>query len=131
MVERTVVHIGCYAALVAVEFGRMIDSLTAAPGKSAMKTLADLIPEATEQGRVCPQPSQWHQVWELLPDRCRVGGGWNPPLPLILGAWNYTSNAEKRDRFHLHLRWAAERGALDAVASFLDTFKPEDWHTES
>ena len=66
-------------------------------------------------GRVYPNPSAWHTLWELLPGRHRVGLGWQPPLPLILAAWDHTSNAEKRDRFLLHLRYASEHGVLDRL----------------
>lgn len=38
------------------------------------------------EGRVCPIPTRWNELWELLPGRHRVGSGWVPPLPLILGA---------------------------------------------
>lgn len=95
-----------------------------------MTPLEELMTEATKASRICPQPKVWNSLWKLLPGRRRVGAGWEPPLPLILGAWWETSDEDKRERFHLHLRWASERGAANAVADLLLRMKPEDWHTE-
>lgn len=49
--------------------------------------------------RVCPMPQRWSALWELLPNRTRVGAGWQPPLPLILGAWDVTFETLNRDDF--------------------------------
>jgi hypothetical protein len=95
-----------------------------------MTALQELMIQASKDGRVCPQPMVWNRLWELLPDRKRQDAGWEPPLPLILAAWWATSDSDKRERFHLHLRWACERGAAEAVAILLSNMKPEDWHTE-
>jgi hypothetical protein len=91
-----------------------------------MTTFVELIAEVSKDGRVCPQPTPWNRLWELLPERRRVGVGWEPPLE----AWWQTSDSDKRDRFHLHHRWASERGALDAATNLIPNMKPEDWHTE-
>ena len=40
--------------------------------------------------RICLRPDPWNKLWELLPDRKRVGNGWEPALPLILAAWYET-----------------------------------------
>lgn len=94
-----------------------------------MASLQQLIEEVTAHGRVCPQPRCWNQLWDLLPDRRRVGHGWEPPAPLFLAAWWETSDAEKQQRFNAHLQWAHAHGALDAVATYLNTLEPDDWHT--
>ena len=44
----------------------------------------ELIAYCRERDRVCPLPPPWNQLWEMLPNRKRVGLGWEPPLPLIL-----------------------------------------------
>jgi hypothetical protein len=95
-----------------------------------MSTLADLMAEACKEGRVCPQPMVWNRLWELLPERRRGGVGWEPPLPLILAAWWGASDGEKRNRFHSHLRWASEHGAIESVATLISNMEPDDWHTE-
>jgi hypothetical protein len=53
--------------------------------------LKELLEYVGSNNRVCPQPQKWDELWKLLPDRKRVGGGWDPPLPLILAAWWHTS----------------------------------------
>ena len=68
--------------------------------------LEELLAFSQAERRVCPQPQRWNELWELLPERKRAGAGWEPSLPLILGAWWYTSDAEKRERFLSHIRWA-------------------------
>jgi hypothetical protein len=79
-----------------------------------MTTLADLMTEASKDGRVCPQPMIWNQLWELLPDRRRVGAGWEPPLPLILAAWWEASDSDKRSR---SARDVAASGMLSSTTS--------------
>jgi nitroreductase len=95
-----------------------------------MTTLDDLMAEASKDRRVCPQPMIWNRLWDLLLDRRRVGMGWEPPLPLILAAWWVASDSQKRSRFHEHLRWASEHGAIEFVANLITNMTPDDWHTE-
>jgi len=95
-----------------------------------MTIIEELMAEASKDGRVCPQPIIWNRLWALLPDRRRIGTRWEPPPPLILAAWWETSDGDKRDRFHSHLRWASEHGAIEPIANLLSNMKPEDWHTE-
>jgi len=49
-------------------------------------------------------------------------------LPLILGAWNYTSGMEKMLRLRQHIEYAAEKGGLDAVDQFLRSLSDNDWY---
>jgi hypothetical protein len=90
--------------------------------------LEQLLSLAQAGKRVCPVPQKWNELWELLPQRKRVGAGWEPPLPLILGAWWHTSDAEKQSRFLSHIRWAADHGALGTVSAFINSLEPEHWH---
>lgn len=84
---------------------------------------------ARADNRVCPQPQRWNELWQMLPDRQRVGAGWSPSVPFILAAWWETSDAEKQERFFSHIRYAAEHGAaLDAVHSFLISLPDDQWH---
>ena len=92
--------------------------------------LEEVLAFSQAEQRVCPQPQRWNELWELLPNKKRVGAGWEPPLPLILGAWWHTSDAEKRSRFLTHIHWAAEHGALPTVTSFIKSLYPEQWHHE-
>ncbi len=92
--------------------------------------LEDLLAFSQAERRVCPQPQRWNELWELLPERKRVGAGWEPSLPLILGAWWHTSDGEKRERFLSHIRWASEHGELSKVAALIKSLGPEQWHHE-
>ena len=88
----------------------------------------DLIRYCRENGRVCPRPSQWHKLWKMLPNRSRNGVGWEPALPLILGAWAYTSNLEKMVRLEEHIKWAARHDAFEKIDSYLRGLRDSDWH---
>lgn len=90
--------------------------------------LGSLIEYVQTNGRVCPLPSHWQRIWELLPDRRQVGAGYEPPPPLILGGWWYSSNLEKMLRLRAHIEWAALRGALDTVGTALRSLAEDEWH---
>jgi hypothetical protein len=77
--------------------------------------------------RVCPLPIPWNDLWELLPAKKRMGGGWEPAAPLILAAWAHTSSEQKRARLHEHLLWAEQHDALIAVGKFLGELDEDQW----
>lgn len=91
--------------------------------------LSKLLDFVRVERKVCPQPKEWSTLWEMLPDKERVGNGWEPGLPLILGAWWYTSPLEKMIRLREHIEYAAHHGVLDQVDTFLRGLLPEQWHT--
>ncbi len=93
--------------------------------------LAPLVAYVQADRRVCPMPASWNQLWEMLPDRRRVGSGWEPPLPLILGAWSVASLREKRQRLVEHIEYSAQRGVLEEVDKFLRELASDDWLYES
>jgi hypothetical protein len=78
---------------------------------------------------VCPQPQAWQALWEMLPEKTRRGAGWEPPVPLILAGWSYSSDAEKSERFQLHLDWASSHGQADKIFGFLNSLTSEDWYS--
>ncbi len=83
---------------------------------------------ATRDGRVCPQPQEWNRLYELLPNRRRVGNGWEPALPLILAAWHDTPAMLKMVRLREHIEWGEQHGALQTVHAFLRSLPEEKWH---
>ncbi len=71
--------------------------------------------------RVCLKPQKWQELYEAMiqvyPDRKR-------PAPLQLAAWNETNDAEKRNRFCMHLEFALSAGVADKV---LEKTSENDW----
>jgi hypothetical protein len=62
---------------------------------------------------VCPLPNVWaalhgrlHKAWRKGPDTAAP----RPPLPLILGGWAYSSDAEKQECWVETVRWAERYG---------------------
>lgn len=96
-------------------------------GPEANNSLDALLEYARAEGRVCPMPMKWNELYEMLPDRRRMGGGWEPPLPLILGAWWYASATEKQERLALHLRHASTHDVFDQVDAFVRNLRPDEW----
>ncbi len=92
------------------------------------KQLEALIAYCSQKERVCPMPEKWKKLWEMLPNRSRVGSGWEPALPLILAAWYDTPSMLKMLRLREHLEWAELHGCLDAVDQFLKELTETDWH---
>ena len=92
-----------------------------------MVNLEDVFAEADKNGRVCPLPMKWNELYELLPGKKRKGNGWEPSLPLILAAWQDTPIISKKLRLKEHLEWAANHGCLDIVHNFLLKLREEDW----
>jgi hypothetical protein len=99
--------------------------MDAQPGMS--DSAESLLAYCRESSRICPMPQRWNALWELLPDRKRVGGGWEPALPLILAAWDSTPYVQKMLRLAEHIEWAADHDALESVAVFLRGLSEEDW----
>lgn len=88
-------------------------------------TAESLISYCRENSRVCPMPMQWDALWNLLPNRKRVGSGWEPALPLILAALHDTPALIKMLRLDEHIRWADQQITLDKISTFLRNL-PED-----
>ena len=90
--------------------------------------LQELLEFVRAEGRICPQPGKWNDLWEMLPDKQRNGSGWLPPLPLILAAWDHTTGLEKMLRLRQHIEYAAEKGVLDLVDHFLRELPNDEWY---
>lgn len=114
-------------SLLAVE-GRELPELTRGSANPYDERLESILALIAKDGRVCPRPQQWDKLWKLLPDRSKDNGVWQPAPPLILSAWRATSDEQKATRLREHIRWAADRGALDAVAEFLINLAEDEWH---
>ena len=93
-----------------------------------MATLKEALELSQKNNRVCPQPNRWQELYEMLPDKKRKGGGWKPPLPLILAAWWATPALPKMMRVREHLEWASDHCCLDEVLKFLADLPESDWY---
>jgi hypothetical protein len=73
---------------------------------------------------VCPKPSAWAAIRDSLAVAAEDRGEPNasPPVPLILGAWWITSDADKARRWRETVRWAAEHG-LDRLVDVAEADK--------
>lgn len=89
--------------------------------------LDELLAYVQADDRVCPKPQQWDAMWKMLPDRQRVGAGWEPALPLILAAWWETPILLKVLRLREHIEYAAARGLLEQVDGFLRSLPESQW----
>ena len=93
-----------------------------------MITVDDVLAEARKSQRICPLPKRWAELYELLPERRRLGGGFEPPAPLILAAWHDAPALLKTLRLQEHIEWAAAHGALEEVFDFMRGLPEEDWY---
>ena len=92
------------------------------------ESLDSLLAYCQDNGRVVSMPKHWSRLLEMLPGRSRnETGGWEPALPLILGAWGNTTAEEKMARLQEHLAWAATHGVLDTVGQYLRALPESDW----
>jgi hypothetical protein len=89
------------------------------------KKLNDLLAYVKAEGRICPMGTCWNRLWEMLPDKTRVGRDWDPPLTLAV--WWETPLLAKSLRLDRHIRYAAEHGALNEVDSYLRGLRPDEW----
>jgi hypothetical protein len=92
------------------------------------ETVESLVTYCRENDRVCPLPPLWNRLWEMLPDRSRIGVDWQPPPPLILAAWHHTPAMLKMLRLADHIEWAAKHEALEPIGKFLRELPEQDWY---
>ena len=91
-------------------------------------TLEELLNEVRQGGRVCPLPPKRNDLWKMLSSKGIVGDGQAPSAPLILAAWNFTSDEDKAVRLAEHIQWAESHGVLQQVCDFIKDMNEEDWY---
>jgi hypothetical protein len=72
-------------------------------------------------------PPKWALLYRRLPNKRREDG-WEPALPLILGAWHDTPDFLKMERLVEHIEWAELQGCLDEIATYLRNLREEEWY---
>ena len=81
-----------------------------------MTQLEDLEQFCRSEGRVCPLPVYWVRLWEMI---AKASPDKEPPLPLILAAWNETTHLDKMVRLVEQLHFAEQNGALGEANEYL------------
>ena len=94
----------------------------------AVTTLEQVLAEARRNKRVCPQPRKWQELYDMLPNKRRTGGGWEPAVPLIARSLVGHSCSSEDAASPRHLEWAAEHGCLDEVYSYRRALPESEWH---
>jgi len=89
--------------------------------------LEALLEYTKDDGRICPNPREWAALWEMLPDKKRIGPSWEPPIPLILSVRRKTPLPAKAMLLEEHIRYAAEHGVLDEIDAYLRALEPGQW----
>ena len=93
-----------------------------------MEKFESLWEYCTLNNRLCPKPDRWSELYNLLKNKKqKPSGGWEPSLPLILGAWHNTMPIEKQLRFREHIEWALNNNQLDEIGFYLRSLKEEEW----
>jgi hypothetical protein len=93
-----------------------------------METLESLSALCSENNRAVPNPDSWNQLYGMLKNKRQNSSGvWEPPLPLILGAWWHSMPIEKVMRFQEHLKWAEKEGQLEEVGGYLRSLREDEW----
>ena len=82
-----------------------------------MTTPEEIIEAAIKLDRVCLLASAQNELWHLRSNRCRVGDGWELPLPLIIAVWDHSSDTDKRERFLFPLQWAQAMAAWEPFSN--------------
>jgi hypothetical protein len=96
-------------------------------GSDAMETFMTLWDYCSSNKRVIPK--DWNKLWNMLANKNRKpSGGWEPPLPLILAAWDVTMPLEKQLRFKEHIQWADNNGQIDEIGRYLRSLSEQDWY---
>ena len=92
------------------------------------ETFDSLWTYCTKNNRMVPVPQEWAELHSMLANRRqKPSGGWEPPAPLILAAWNCTTPIEKQMRFQEHVQWATDQNQLAKVGEFLRSLPEERW----
>ena len=72
---------------------------------------------------VCPKPLVWHRVHQRLVRHWERSGQVEPepPIPLILGGWNFSSDFQKHQRWLELIEWAKSVGVERLIPALSET----------
>lgn len=89
-------------------------------------SLETVVAFARRHNRVCPLPSEWQRLFDLVPDKKQTSRGWRPEAP-VSGRAGMTPAMSKRLMLREQIEWAAQRGALQPVFAFLQALDERQW----
>lgn len=87
--------------------------------------LETLVRESFINGRVCPIPEKWNELYKLVTRKTKAK---DLALPLILSAWWDSPDIMKELRFKEHLEYAYDNGLINEVKDFLSNLDETEWH---
>ena len=87
--------------------------------------LENLVRESFVNGRVCPMPKKWDELYKLITKKTNAN---DLALPLILNAWWDSPNVMKELRFKEHMEYAYDNGVIKEVKEFLSKLDETEWH---
>jgi hypothetical protein len=86
-----------------------------------------LLAYCKENGRVCPTPTRWNELYDLmLTGKHQSGARQGPRRPLILAAWSEPAEL-KALRLEEQLKWADYNTNLGDVDPFLRGLAESEW----
>ena len=98
------------------------------PRDNTFDSLDTLWEFCAANNRLVPLPPQWNALYGMLKNTRQLSsGGWEPPLPLMLGAWHHSMPIEKQLLFKEHLQWAQAQDQLPEVGAFLRFLPENQW----
>ena len=67
--------------------------------------------------KICPLPVYWNRIYSdlIAYARNRSCNPPEPPIPLILAGWVYSTDDDKRLRWLKTVQWAKENGCSDLI----------------
>ena len=92
------------------------------------KKLNDLLSYCLNNGRVCPLPAKWNELWKILTKDREVQDSLKLNPPLILAAWNESTDQEKMLRLKEQLVYADQNSLIDLAESYLHRLNETHWY---
>ncbi len=80
------------------------------------------------QKGTCPEPGYWGEMWNIILTRKVDFSKWEPPPPLLLGAWHESPVIFKYAAFNAQLEWAHEHGIIDEIDEYLRKLDDQAWY---
>ena len=77
--------------------------------------------------RVCLKPMYWNEFYNMV---MQNANGKYISKPLILAAWDFTTDGEKLARFKEHLHWI-DFGTDNPLTDYLNGLTEDKWHHEN